>query len=676
MYKHGLAYKAKMPINWCLSCKIGLANEEVVNGKCERCGGEVEKREKEQWMLRITKYADRLINDLDTVEYLEKIKTQQINWIGRSEGAEINFEVVTSDKKQLTSLQVFTTRPDTLFGATFMVIAPEHELITSLKSKILNHKELEAYIKKSKSKSDLERTDFTKEKTGVEIRGIKAINPVTKEEIPVWAADYVLASYGTGAIMAVPAHDQRDWDFAKKYNLPIIEVISGGDIKKAAYEDISEGRLINSGQFDGLLVDQAINKIIKWLEKEGLGQKTVNYKLRDWVFSRQRYWGEPIPMIYCENCKETGASPDGWVMVSEKDLPVTLPEVKNYQPTDSGESPLASISSWVNTKCPICGGPAKRETDTMPNWAGSNWYFVRYVDPNNNKHLADPKKMEYWLPVDWYNGGMEHTTLHLLYSRFVYKFLWDIGAVPKAGGPEPYKKRTAHGMILGEGGIKMSKSKGNVINPDDVIGRYGADTFRTYEMFMGPFDQAIPWDTKGVIGVRRFLEKVWGIYNGQAEMVKQAPIELLSLLHKTIKKVEQDIETQDYNTAVSALMILTNKIAEIDQFDQEVAEGFIQILAPFAPHLAEEIWQLLGHKKSIFESDWPNFDSQLIKEQEINLVVQINGKFKDTIRVSTDVTEQRAEQLARQNKKVSQYLADKPVKNIIFVPGRLINFVV
>ncbi len=604
MYEAGLAYKAKIPINWCLACKIGLANEEVVSGKCERCGGEVAKREKEQWMLKITEYADRLIGDLDDVDYQEKIKTQQVNWIGRSEGATIKFQI-TNSKFQTNSppkadaqvdaplahksqnpnfkpeLKVYTTRPDTLFGATFMVIAPEHELISNFKSQILNFKEVEEYVEKAKRKSDLERTDLAKEKTGAEIKGIKAINPANQKEIPIFAADYVLASYGTGAIMAVPAHDARDWEFAKKFNLPIVEVISGGDVKKEAYLEIENGQLVNSGQFDNLSVPEAISAITRWLEERNLGKKAVNYKLRDWVFSRQRYWGEPIPMVYCKNCKETGASETGsprfageagWVPVPEKDLPVKLPDVEKYEPTDTGESPLSAMAKWVNVKCPVCGGPAKRETDTMPNWAGSNWYFLRYLDPKNGKALADKRKLEYWAPVDWYNGGMEHTTLHLLYSRFVYKFLWDIGAVPKSCGSEPYKKRTSHGMILGAGGEKMSKSRGNVVNPDEVVKQFGADTLRVYEMFMGPFDQAIPWDTKGVAGSRRFLEKVWSIYNGAVKIVDLPGRELTSLLHKTIKKVGADIETQDYNTAVSALMILTNKILELGEADKESLE--------------------------------------------------------------------------------------------------------
>ncbi|MDX9893783.1 MAG: leucine--tRNA ligase, partial [Patescibacteria group bacterium] len=670
MYEHGLAYKTKIPINWCLSCKIGLANEEVVNGKCERCGGPVEKREKEQWMLKITKYADRLIDDLEKVDYLEKIKTQQINWIGRSEGAEIRFELEGGDD----NLTVYTTRPDTLFGATFMVVSPEHPLLEKIVSSD-QAREVTEYVKQAKRKSDLERSELAKEKTGV-FSGAYVVNPVNGRKIPIWVADYVLMSYGTGAIMAVPAHDQRDYDFAKKYDLPIIEVVAGGDISENAYADIDQGVLVNSGQFTGLTVSQAIIKITQWLETQGLGQAAVNYKLRDWVFSRQRYWGEPIPMVYCDNCKSTGASKDGWVMVPEKDLPLQLPKVKNYEPTDDGQSPLALIEDWVNTKCPKCGGKARRETDTMPNWAGSNWYFLRYLDPRNNKALAGAEKLAYWAPVDWYNGGMEHTTLHLLYSRFVYKFLYDIGAIPQSCGSEPYLKRTSHGMILGAGGEKMSKSRGNVVNPDEVIKEFGADTFRVYEMFMGPFDQAIPWDTNGVVGVKRFLERIWSIYHGGVESVDQADDSLLTLIHQTIKKVGDDIETQDYNTAISAMMILTNKIIELGRFDQEVAHNFLLILSPFAPHLAEELWQEMGFKKSISLEPWPEYDQDLIKEQEISLVVQVNGKFRDTIKVEVGITQQQAEKIALASDKVANYLEGKKIKNIIFVPGRLINFVI
>jgi len=669
MFEQGLAYKAKIPINWCLSCKTGLANEEVVDGVCERCGGEVEKREKEQWMLRITEYADRLIDDLDTVDYLDRIKIQQINWIGKSYGAEVDFKVAAKDSaKDLGKLTVFTTRPDTLFGATFMVISPEHEIIAGFKSELKNYQAIENYQIAARKKSDLERTELNKEKTGVRLEGVSAINPVNGQEIPIFIADYVLASYGTGAIMAVPAHDQRDWEFAKKYKLPIIEVIAGGDINKQAYTDIENGALINSEKFNGLSVKKAISEIIIWLELRAIGRQKINYKLRDWVFSRQRYWGEPIPMVNCEKC--------GWVPLPEKYLPLILPEVKNYEPTDNGESPLANISEWINTDCPKCGNKAKRETDTMPNWAGSNWYFLRYIDPHNSKALAGQAKLEYWAPIDWYNGGMEHTTLHLLYSRFVYKFLYDIKAVPQSCGSEPYKKRTSHGMILGEKGEKMSKSRGNVVNPDQVIKEYGADTLRVYEMFMGPFDQAIPWDTKGVIGVRRFLDRVWQVYHGGAKVTAKVPEELKVLLNKTVKKVGDDIENQNYNTAVSSIMILVNKILDLACMDENTAKSLLLILCPFAPHLSEELWHQLKYKGTASLQIWPNFDENFLVGKEYQLIVQVNGKLKDKIMVPTSIDEQQAENLAKSSKKVQPFLKNKTPKNIIFVPGRLINFVV
>ncbi|MFA6410559.1 MAG: leucine--tRNA ligase [Candidatus Buchananbacteria bacterium] len=677
MYKHGLAYKAKIPINWCLSCKIGLANEEVVGGVCERCGGIVEKREKEQWMLKITKYADRLIADLNTVDYLEKIKTSQINWIGKSEG--VNFKEKVKDLD--IEFEVYDSIPQTFLAQTFTVIAPEHPLVEKLIKGTEYEKPVREFVKKIKDQKAENRFELENELEGI-FTGRYVDNPFGTGDFPIWVASYVLADYGTG-IVNCSAHDQRDWDFAKKYSIPLKIALLPKDKKLAEkvknlevfYREL-DGILQEPEEFKGLSWDKAREPVIRYIEKHKLGKPQVNYKLRDWVFSRQRYWGEPIPMVFCQNCKETGASPDGWVPVAERDLPVKLPDVKKYEPTDNGESPLAEITSWVNTKCPVCGGPAKRETDTMPNWAGSNWYFLRYIDPKNDKHLADSKKMEYWAPVDWYNGGMEHTTLHLLYSRFVYKFLWDIGAVPKNCGSEPYQKRTAHGMILGEGGVKMSKSKGNVINPDQVVTELGADTLRVYEMFMGPFDQAIPWDTKGVIGVRRFIEKVWTIYNGGVKIVPEAQKDLVFLTNKTIKKISQDIETQNYNTAVSALMILANKIIEIGSMDKDVAEVFLKILSPFAPHITEELWEQLGYKKSISCQEWPQFNSALIKEEEVELVVQVNGKFRDRIKVSPDVTEQRVEILARESEKVNKYLEGKVVKNIIFVPGRLINFVI
>ena len=661
LFEHDMAYKASMPINWCLSCNIGLANEEVVNGRCERCGGEVEKRLKEQWMLRITKYADRLIDDLDLVDYPERVKAQQINWIGKSHGAEINFQIA-DQQEQVT---IFTTRPDTLFGATFMVVAPEHSLVEKITTES-QHRAVEQYVAQAVKRSEVERTDATREKTGV-LTGSYAINPATDEKIPILIADYVLLGYGTGAIMAVPAHDQRDWEFAKKMNLPIVEVVSGGDIRKGAYEPPT-GELVNSGKFNGQSVTKAQIEIIRWLENRKIGKAMIAYKLRDWVFSRQRYWGEPIPIINCETC--------GYVPVPEKDLPVVLPEVENFKPTQSGQSPLAAIESWVNVTCPKCKGKAKREIDVMPNWAGSNWYYMRYIDPYNTKALAAADKLEHWMPVDWYNGGMEHTTLHLLYSRFMYKFLYDIGAVPSACGPEPYKKRTSHGLILGEGGEKMSKSKGNVVNPDEVVGKLGADTLRLYEMFMGPFDQAIPWDSAGVAGTRRFIEKVWTMFTGGISLVKSADESLLMLVHQTIKKVSRDIETQDYNTAISALMILANTIAKHGSMNRFIGESFLKLLSPFAPHVAEELWLKTKHRRSIQLEAWPSYDEAMLTAQQFKLIVQINGKVRASVLVDADITEQLAEAVARQLDQVTRHLAGKTVENIVFVPGRLINFVV
>jgi len=678
MYKHGLAYKAKMPINWCLSCKTGLANEEVVNGKCERCGGEVEQKEKEQWMLKITKYADRLISDLETVDYLERIKAQQINWIGRSEGINLRNKI----KDLGIEFEVYDSIPQTFMAQTFTVIAPEHPLVKQLVAGTKYEKPVMEFVEKIKQKKSANKFDIEKEMEGI-FTGRYVENYMgIGRNLPIWVASYVVADYGTG-IVNCSVHDERDYAFAKKYNIDLHPVLFPKDKELAAKVRSTEvfyrepdGILDEPGEFKSMSWDAAREPVIEYLEQKGFGKKTINYKLRDWVFSRQRYWGEPIPMVFCENCKKTGASSDGWIPVPEKNLPVELPEVKNYEPTDTGESPLAAITDWVSTTCPICGGAAKRETDTMPNWAGSNWYFLRYTDPHNKKALADDKKLEYWTPVDWYNGGMEHTTLHLLYSRFVYKFLYDIGAVPEICGPEPYKKRTSHGMILGEGGEKMSKSRGNVINPDQVVKDYGADTLRLYEMFMGPFDQAIPWDTKGVVGVRRFMEKVWSIYNGSVQIVAKPNKELLSLVHRTVKKVGADIESQDYNTAVSAMMILANKIFELKEMDKTTSESFLKILSPFAPHICEELWQMLGYKESISKESWPAYDESLVKEGEIELVIQINGKVRDKIKVPSDITEQLAEKLARESEKAAKYLTDKTVQNVIFVPGRLINFVV
>jgi len=675
LFNKGLAYKAKMPINWCLSCKIGLANEEVVEGKCERCGGPVEKREKEQWLLRITKYADRLINDLSLVDYPERVKALQSDWVGRSAGAIIKFSLAGLP----FSIDVFTTRPETLFGATYLVLAPEHPLISSLKDKIENFEEIENYLRETRRKTDLQRTELSKEKTGVLLRGIKAINPANKKELPVFVADYILATYGTGAIMAVPAHDQRDWEFAQKYHLEIIPVIEGGEISKRAFREVEKGRMINSGEFNGLRPAECAQKIIRWLEREKKGRPAISYKLRDWVFSRQRYWGEPIPLVFCERC--------GWVAVPEKDLPVKLPPVKDYKPNDAGESPLAKIKKWVETKCPQCGRLARRETDVMPNWAGSNWYFLRYSDPRQKKKLADEKKLKYWLPVDWYNGGMEHTTLHLLYSRFIYKFLWDNGIVPKELGPEPYRKRTSHGIILGEGGIKMSKSKGNVINPDEVVKEYGADTLRVYEMFMGPFSQAIAWDMQGVKGAQRFLQKIWklsfrilgtrrslGKSTAQNFKAGSNKAKLEMLLNQTIKKVSDDIEEMKFNTAIASLMVFANEM-EKEDVPPKIFAKFLLVLAPFAPHLAEELWQRLGKKKSIFLEKWPKADGKAVGEEKTILIIQINGRVRDKVEVPKGLPQGEVEKIVLARAKVKEWLGGKEVRKIIFVPDRVINIV-
>ncbi|NMC51392.1 leucine--tRNA ligase [Candidatus Kuenenbacteria bacterium] len=836
MFKHGLAEKKKETINWCTSCKIGLANEEVVNGVCERCGGEVIKKDKEQWVLKITQYADRLIEDLDLVNYLERIKTQQINWIGKSEGASIKFPIFNfqfPNKSQISNsnnqdyLEVFTTRPDTLFGVTFMVVAPEHSIIKNQLAIINNKEEVLNYIEEAKNKSELERTDLNKEKTGVEIKGIKAINPVNGKEIPIFVADYVVMGYGTGAIMAVPAHDERDFEFAKKYGIEIKQVVAlkfddykrtikvlealkeiqdkateqkldiwllGGlasafvartiyrvhedldlivkndsDLNRLKdlllnlgyifegeqnYEDdtqlfdfrsssgvkvqigknqgklgiengdfintrlelagvtslvlserflenfkkwrrtqewvqdyqivaddldlefmfgrviTEDGFAVNSGEFDGLSTREFKEKIIKWLEEKNIGKKQIQYKLHDWIFSRQRYWGEPIPMVYCEKC--------GWQTVPENELPIVLPEIDDYLPTDEGDSPLAKNESWVKTKCPVCGGEARRETDVMPNWAGSNWYFVRYTDPKNEKMMVDPERAKYWLPVDWYNGGMEHTTLHLLYSRFVWKFLYDIGAVPKECGVEPYAKRTAHGMILGEGGVKMSKSKGNVINPDEYVKKYGADTLRVYEMFMGPFDQPIAWEDKSVNGVYRFLNRVWSLQDKlQASSKSQTSnSKLITLLHQTIKKVEEDIEEMKFNTAVAQMMIFLNELEKTEELSQGLWEKFILILSPFAPHLAEELWQNLGHKESLVHEKWPEYDPALIRAEEFELVIQINGKVRERILVATDIGEEEVKELALKSDKVQKWLEGKEPKKMVYIKGKLLSMVI
>jgi len=811
LYKKGLAYKKQMAINWCPSCKIGLAHEEVVDGKCERCGAEVEQRDKEQWMLAITKYADRLIKDLDTVDYLDKIKTQQVNWIGKSEGASIKFQV-TSNKSQVDKIEVFTTRPDTLFGATYMVLAPEHKLVAKLKDKITNWKEVKKYIKQAQKKNELQRGSLEKEKTGVELKGIKAVNPANNEEIPVWIADYVLASYGTGAIMAVPAHDERDFKFAEKYNIPIkfviepdfitalnysykifekkykkfdfndvdhwnnlstilyflknkldekklkiteisldiergilsdfipcwqttkndlppvsidfkISILSSwwdkydndvkelhekvqrGEITEDEYwhtqkvsldreilnqelcallknkkiklpilvSDLNQhinklkpytdfGFLIDSGEFDDMDSEEAKKAITK---KVG-GKIITQYKLRDWVFSRQHYWGEPIPIVNCDKC--------GLVSVPEKDLPVELPDVKNYEPTDTGESPLASITEWVNTKCPQCGGDAKRETDTMPNWAGSSWYFLRYCDPQNNEEFADAKKLKYWTPVDLYNGGMEHTTLHLLYSRFWHKFLYDQKLVPTS---EPYARRVSHGMVLAEDGKKMSKSLGNVINPDEVVKNIGADSLRLYEMFMGPFAETIPWSTEGVRGVRRFLEKVWNLQatvNPETSGQK-TEVTTTTLLHKTIKKITEDIENMKFNTAISAMMIFLNEVQK-EGISKEDFEKFLIILAPFVPHMCEELWSQLGYKESIFQQSWPKYDENLIKDDTVKIAVQINGKLRDTIEVKNNISEEEVKEKVLASEKVQKWLKGKEIVKIIFIKNKLISIVI
>lgn len=657
LLKKDLAYKHEMPINWCPSCKIGLANEEVIDGKCERCGAESIRKNMNQWMLKITAYADRLIEDLETVEYLDQIKTSQINWIGRSYGAQVKFQI-KNDKSQI---EVFTTRPDTLFGATFMVLSPEHELVNKITTDEFETEVLK-YQSEAAKKSDLERTELQKEKTGV-FTGAYAINPVNGQEVPIWIADYVLASYGTGAIMAVPAHDQRDWEFAKKYELEVIQVIDGegADITAEAYTDIEKGVMINSHQFNGQTVKECQENIIEWLEKEDLGQKQTQYHLRDWVFSRQHYWGEPIPVVHCDKC--------GIVPLDEKDLPLELPKVKKYEPTDTGESPLADIEDWVNVDCPICGGPAKRETDTMPNWAGSSWYFLRYIDPTNNEALADPEKLKYWMPVDLYNGGMEHTTLHLLYSRFWNKFLYDIGVVPTS---ESYQKRVSHGMILAPDGNKMSKSKGNVINPDEIVKDYGADVLRVYEMFMGPYDQAVAWDLNGVRGIKKFLDKV---YNIEVDESIEEDAETLRALHKTIKKVTEDIDKRHFNTAVSAMMIFVNHITS-KGVNRGVFREFVQSLAPFAPHLAEELWEKLGEEGSVHLQVWPEYNPDLAKDDQIELPIQINGKVRDKLMVEAEIGEAELKEKVLASEKVQNYLKGQEPKKMIYIKGKLVSIVI
>jgi len=658
LLEKGLAYQAKIPINWCPSCKTGLANEEVVSGKCERCGEEVVQKEQKQWMLKITKYADRLIDDLKTVDYLERIKKQQIEWIGKSKGAEIDFSIKNSNEK----VKVFTTRPDTIFGVTAIVLAPEHPLVQSLVQK-KNFKDVQSYIKKSKKKSEFERVKLDKEKTGV-FTGSYCINPINGEEVPVWLGDYVISTYGGGAVMVVPAHDQRDFEFAKKYKLLIKKVIQNknSDLQKEAYE--GEGVLINSGEFNGFSSQESREKITKKLNEKQAGKEAIKYKLRDWVFSRQHYWGEPIPVIHCEKC--------GVVPLLEKDLPLELPYMKEYKPTDSGESPLANIEEWVNVECPKCGGKAKRETDTMPNWAGSNWYYLRYCDPYNDKEIASRKKMDYWMPVDWYNGGMEHTTLHLLYSRFIYKALFDMEIVPQS---EPYQKRTAHGMILAEDGRKMSKSLGNVVSPDDIVEKYGADTLRVYEMFIGPFDQAIEWNQNGVKGVYKFLNKTWSLVIENSSE-KSSP-EVIREVHKLNKKVQEDIGVMKFNTVVSSFMEFVNfALKNKEGIGKDALKIFLVLLSPFAPHITEELWSYLGGKKSIHKQEWTQYNPEFIKEENTILVVQVNGKLRDTFEIKSGISEGEAKELSLERDLIKKRLGGQKIKRVIFVPNKLINIII
>ena len=660
LFEKGLAYKQEMPINWCSSCKIGLANEEVVNGVCERCGGEVVRKVKNQWMLKITEYADRLIKDLDELDYIERVKTQQTNWIGKSEGMEVDFQISGTEEK----LRVFTTRPDTLFGATYMVIAVEHPLIEKYVDQITNMDEVLNYKEEVGKKSDFERTEMSKVKTGVQLKGLNAINPATGLEIPIWISDYVLMTYGTGAIMSVPGHDERDWEFATKFNLPIVEVIKGGDISKEAYTKTDTGVLVNSGFLNGMEVKEAQQAMNKWLEDKDLGILKTNFKLRDWVFSRQRYWGEPIPLIYCEEC--------GWVPVPENQLPVLLPHVENYEPTDSGESPLANIHDWVNTTCPKCGAPGKRETDTMPNWAGSSWYFLRYIDPHNEEEFASQEALNYWLPVDWYNGGMEHTTLHLLYSRFWHKFLYDIGVVPT---PEPYKKRTSHGMILGDNSEKMSKSRGNVINPDDIVHDFGADTLRTYEMFIGDFEKSVPWSENGVKGCKRFLDRVWRLQELLVPGEGYTP-ELESLIHKTIKKVSHDFETLKFNTGIAALMTLSNEFNDYGKITKDDFATFLMLLNPVAPHITEELWEINGLEGMLYENTWPLFDEEKTKDDVIQMPIQVNGKVRGLLEVNADDSQDVIREKALADDNIAKFLEDKTIIKEIFVMGKIYNIVV
>lgn len=659
LYKKGLAYKKKMAVNWCTSCKCVLANEEVVNGVCERCGSEVIRKEQSQWMLKITDYADRLVKDLDTVDFIDRVKVQQRNWIGRSTGAEVDFATTLGD-----TLTVYTTRPDTLFGATYMVISPEHPLIEKWADRLKNLDAVRAYQDEAAHKSDFERTELNKEKTGVKLDGVMGINPVNDTEIPIFISDYVLTSYGTGAIMAVPAHDTRDWEFAKKFDLPIIEVVAGSKVgvENEAFTDCATGVMTNSSFLTGMTVEEAKTAITEWLTKEGKGRQKVNFKLRDWVFSRQRYWGEPIPIVKCEKC--------GYVPLPEEQLPLTLPNVDSYEPTDTGESPLAKMTDWVNTTCPCCGGPAKRETDTMPQWAGSSWYFLRYMDPHNDKALVSPEAAKYWSPVDWYNGGMEHTTLHLLYSRFWHKFLYDIGVVPT---PEPYQKRTSHGMILGQNGEKMSKSRGNVVNPDEIVDTYGADTMRLYEMFIGDFEKAAPWNSDSIKGCKRFIEKYWNLQEKVTDGDEYSP-ELEALIHKTVKKVTFDIDNLKANTAIAAMMTLVNEMTQKGCNKAELKTLTI-LLNPFAPHVTEEMWQVMNYGGMVNEAKWPEYDDEKTKENSVEIVLQVMGKVRSRMTIPVDMPKDDVIAAAKQDAKIAELIDGKTIKKEIYVPGKLVNIV-
>ena len=658
LFKAGLAYKTEMPINWCTSCKVGLANEEVVGGRCERCGGEVIRRMQTQWMLKITAYADKLIDGLDQVDYIERVKVSQKNWIGRSTCAEVDFAIENADDK----LRIYTTRPDTIFGATYMVVSPEHPFIDKYADRISNLDEVNAYREAAAKKSDFERAELAKDKTGVELKGLRAVNPATGEPIPIWTSDYVLMSYGTGAIMAVPAHDERDWEFAKKFSLPIIEVVAGGKVDEAAYTDVAEGTMVNSGFLNGLEVAEAKKAITAWLEEKGLGCAKTNYKLRDWVFSRQRYWGEPIPIVKCEKC--------GYVPLPEEELPLLLPDVDSYMPTDNGESPLAAMTDWVNTTCPCCGGPAKRETDTMPQWAGSSWYFLRYTDPHNKHALASPEALKYWMPVDWYNGGMEHTTLHMLYSRFWHRFLYDQGVVPC---PEPYQKRTSHGMILGENGEKMSKSRGNVVNPDDIVNEFGADTLRTYEMFIGAFELAAAWSTEGVKGCRKFLDRVWKLQDMLTDEEGYSK-EMETRMHQTIKKVSNDFESLKFNTAIAAMMSLVNDFYRAGKVTRGEFSTLLLLLDPVAPHLCEELWSVHFGDSRVYRQKWPQYDEAKTVEQTVEIALQVNGKIRGTMNIAKDAPKEDV--LAAAKEALAARLEGLTVVKDIYIPGRIVNIVV